>query len=164
MNTTNSPQGVSCIPRRLLLFSKRLRVPGCGVSVMRVGSVGYMYTERERERERQTEREREELSTDGSRCSQSESARMWGECVEYRCVCASVCVCMCECVYVCVLCCFHVCVCVCVCVCMHACKEFKRGKHSTSGHSQTRVFSCGCQCIMHVRNSRGGSKCLRGIQ
>ena len=65
MNTTNSPQGVSCIPRRLLLFSKRLRVPGCGVSVMRVGSVGYVYTERERERVRVrvSEREREELST-----------------------------------------------------------------------------------------------------
>ena len=61
---------------------------------------------------------------------------MWGECVEYRCVCASVCVCMCECVYVCVLCFFHVS----VCVCMHACEKFKRGKHPKSGHSQTVCF------------------------
>ena len=27
---------------------------------------------------------------------------------------------------------------------MHACKDFKRGKHSTSGHSQTRVFMWIC--------------------
>jgi len=44
----------------------------------------------------------------------SEIAQMWGECVEYRCVCASVCVCVHACVHlgVCVAC-VHLCVCGC---------------------------------------------------